>query len=145
MKFQFEGVYKEYKQLKNDIAHLDNYNTRSNIIVFGIPEKDNETELMCEDLMRSFMKNKLGLDDVFIGSTKFVRCHILGRRSNGGERWVRPIMTRFEKFSAKQTASNDRHNLENSGCIMLHNFTKMTDYNRNQLYPIYRHANNSCC
>ena len=70
MQFQFECVYEENKQLKNDIAYLDNYNRRSNIIVRGIPEKENETESMCEDLMRSFMKNKLGLDDVFIGSTK---------------------------------------------------------------------------
>ena len=103
MQFQFECVYEENKQLKKDIVHLDNYNRRSNIIVCGIPEKENKTEPMCEDLMRSFMKNKLGLDDVFIGSSKFVQCHRLGRKPNGGEGWVRPIMTYFEKFGAKQT------------------------------------------
>ena len=109
----------------------------------GIPEKENETEPMCEDLMRSFMKNKLGLYDVFIGSSKFVRCHRLGRKPNGGERWVRPIMTRFEKFGAKQTVWNARQKLANSGCIMLEFFSKITDYNRNKLYPIYKHAKNS--
>ena len=73
LQFQFECVYEENKQLKNDIARLDNYNRRSNIIVRGIAEKENETEPMCEDLMQSFwMKNKLGLDDVFNGSSKFV-------------------------------------------------------------------------
>ena len=119
MQFQFECVYEENKQLKNDIAHLHNYNRRNNIIVHDIPEKENEAELMCEDLMRSFMKNKLGLDDVFIRSSKFVRCHRLGRKPNGGERWVRPIMTRFEKFGAKPTVWNARLKLANSGCIML--------------------------
>ena len=142
MQFQFECVYEENKQLKYDIAYLDNYNRRSNIIVRGIPEKENETESMCEDLMRSFMKNKLGLDDVFIGSTKFVQCHRLGRKPNGGERWVRPIMMRFEKFGAKQTVWNARQKLANSGCIMLEIFSKNTDYNRNKLYPIYKHAKN---
>ena len=97
LQFQFENVYEQNKQLKNDIANLDNYNRRSNIIVRGIPEKENETEPMCEDLM----KNKLGLDDVFIGSSKFVRCHKLGKKPNGGKGWVRPIMTRFEKLGAK--------------------------------------------
>ena len=103
MQFQFQCIYEENKQLKNDIAHLDNYNRSSHIIVRGITEMEHETEPMCEDLMRSFMKNKFGLDDVFIGSTKFVRCHRLRRKPNGGERWVRPIMTRLDKFGAKQT------------------------------------------
>ena len=87
------------------------------------------------------MKDKLGLDDVFIGPTKCVQCHRLGRRPNGGERWsVLAIMTRFEQFYAKQVAWNARQKLANSGCIMLKNL--ITDYNRNKLYPIYRHAKN---
>ena len=143
MQFQFECVYEENKKIKNNIAHLDNYNRRNNIIVRGIPEKENETEPMCEDLMRLFMKNKLGLDDVFTGSSKFVRCHRLGRKPNGDEIWVRPIMTRLEKFGAKQTVWNARQKLANSGCIMLELFSKITDYNRNKLYQIYKHANNS--
>ena len=52
-------------------------------------------------------------------------------------------MTRFEKFGAKQTVWNARQKLANSGCIMLEFFSKITDYNRNKLYPIYKHAKNS--
>ena len=85
------------------ILHTSTIRRRINIIVRGIPEKENETEPMCEDLMRSFMKNKLGLDDVFIGSAKFGQCHILETKPNRGERLVLPIMTHFEKFSAKTT------------------------------------------
>ena len=59
--FRTIGVYEENKQLKNDIAHLDNYNRRSNIIVRGIPEKYNESDSMCEGIMRSFLKNKVGM------------------------------------------------------------------------------------
>ena len=46
-------------------------------------------------------KNKLGLDDVFIGSTKFVRCHRLWINPSGCERWVHLIMMHFEKSGAK--------------------------------------------
>lgn len=137
IKFYYEGVNEENNKLKEKVNYLENYSRRNNLVIRGVAESDGEA---CEELVRTFMKDNLHLSDTFINSVQFHRCHRLGNKPQGAQKWVRPLIVRFLSFGDRQFVWAARSMLAKSSYSINENFSGDTEFNRRKMYPIFRAA-----
>ena len=76
-KFNCDELAAENKMLKQHMNKLDNYSRRKNIVIKGIDEVKNESNLVCEQKSRDFTKTQLKLDGAVVDNMKFDGCHRL--------------------------------------------------------------------
>lgn len=61
IKNENEGLKKEIKQIKERLERIENINRRKNIVLQGLPIKNNDHTIMKEE-MENFMEEKLNID-----------------------------------------------------------------------------------
>ena len=86
--------------MKQQSNNNENYSKRKNIVIRGIAEKDNETNIICEEDARSFICEKLNLSKETVAAMDIVRCHrmggLVGKRRGGRYEQKRPLIVRFK-------------------------------------------------
>lgn len=127
--------------LKNKSNQIESYSRRDNLLFYGIVEKKQETNEMCEMAVRTFFKNQLKISDVEINLIKFVRCHRL-RANKGGA--VRPIIVRFCEYVDREKIWRCLNELpKKTAYYMSEDFPAQVAYNRRKLLPIFSRARKS--
>ena len=139
-KFTCENLTSENKQLKQQTNKLENYSRRSNVVIRGLQEEENEPLSTCEQKAKQFFRDELKLEENTVKQLKFVRCHRLGsssRNQNTNRRFPqkRPIIVRFHDYSEKSLIWNARSNIRSQHVFLSENFSGDTEYNRRKLYP----------
>ena len=81
LEFTCEQLSNENRELKQHTNNLDNYSRRSNVVIRGITEPQQESNADCERAAREVFKNQLKLSDDVVGAMKFEGCHRLGNRA----------------------------------------------------------------
>jgi len=143
LKFTCEKLSSENQTLKQQTNKLENYSRRSNVIIRGIKEEENESLMSCENKARDFFKQQLQLDGNTVNDLKFVRCHRMGgtyRKQNQRTSQIRPIIVRFQNYSDKLLIWSARSKISAENMFLSENFSGDTEYNRRNLYPIFKKA-----
>ena len=116
----------ENTRLKGYVNHLDNYSRRNNLVIGGIEESNEEH---CEQLVLTFFKDKLKLDDDTVNAIKIDRCHRLGKRLAHVTR-PRSLIVRFRDFSDRQCIWIAKKNLVDKSVHINEHFSGDTEFKR---------------
>lgn len=108
----------EIKKLKqysvNEIDKLEQYQRRSNLRVFGIPETVNEnTDNLIVNLANEKLKVKLNISDID-------RSHRVGRKGNK----PRPIIVKFTSYRSRQEIFRSKAKLKGERITIREDLTK---------------------
>ena len=118
------------KQQSND---NENYSRRKNIVIRGITENDNETNVMCEEEARTFMCEKLNISMETVTAMDIVRSHRMGDldgKRRGRHEQKRPLIVRFNNFKDKSVVWEKRFELAGSDYSLRENYSRATEFNR---------------
>ena len=136
LEFTCEELTSENNSLKQHTENLDNYSRRSNVVIRGITEPQQESNADCEKAARDFFKVQLKLSDDIVCAMKFERCHRVGNRAA----FRRPIIVRFRDYKDKMTVWDAKFKLTDHKFSVSDNFSKNTEFKRRKLYAIYKKA-----
>ena len=146
LKYKNDRLTFENDKVKQQSNNNENYSRRKNIVMRGISEKDNETNINCEDEARKFMCEKLNLNKDTVAAMDIVRCHRMGgldgKRRGGRHEQKRPLIVRFNNFKDKSVVWEKRFELAGSEYSLSENYSRATEFNRQKLYAIFKKAKN---
>ena len=136
LEFTCEQLSNENRQLKQHTNNLDNYSRRSNVVIRGITEPQQESNADCERAARDFFKDQLKLSDDVVGAVKFERCHRLGNRAA----FRRPAIVRFSNYKDKLIVWDAKFKLTDHRFSVSDNFSRDTEFRRRKLFAIHKKA-----
>ena len=146
LKYDNDRLTYESNQVKQQSNNNENYSRRKNIVIRGIAEKDNETNIICEEDARIFICEMLNLSKETVAAMDIVRCHrmggLVGKRRGGRYEQKRPLIVRFNNFKDKSVVWDKRFELAGSEFSLSENYSRATEYNRQKLYAIFKKAKN---
>ena len=145
LKYNNDRLTYENNQVKQQSNNNENYSRRKKIVIRGITEKDNETNVMCEEEARTFMCEKLNLSMETVSAMDIVRCHRMGGldgKRRGRHEQKRPLIVRFNNFKDKSAVWEKRFELAGSNYSLSENYSRATEFNRQKLYAIFKRAKN---
>ena len=133
-KFTCEELTSENNSLKQHTENLDNYSRRSNVVIRGITEPQQESNADCEKAARDFFTVQLKLSDDIVSAMKFERCHRVGNRAV----FRRPRIVRYRDYKDKIVVWDVKFKLTDHKFSVSCNFSKNTDFKKRKLYAIYK-------
>ena len=89
-----EELSNENRELRQHTNNLFNYSRRSNVVIRGITEPQQESNADCVKAARDFFMNQLNLSHDIVEAMNFERCHRLGNRAA----YRRPVIVRFSNY-----------------------------------------------
>lgn len=120
-----DGVQKLLKVHQEKLVDLENRSRRSNLIIFGVPDEPNETEVKLRDkVVRDIFRDKLG-----INCTSVARIHRLGKASSG-----RPVITFMQNYSEKEALLKNARKLKGTGISLQNDYCADTLRRRRLLW-----------
>ena len=131
-----EELSNENRELRQHTNNLDNYSRRSNVVIRGITEPQQESNADCVKAARDFFKNQLNLSDDIVEAMNFERCHRLGNRAA----YRRPVIVRFSNYKDKAIVWDAKFKLTDHRFSVSDNFSRDTEFKRRKLFPIYKKA-----
>jgi len=132
---KLEDVERDNHALRQQIQHVNDYSRRNNLIVEGLEDRQNETDDMVMEKVRSFIKDNLHINDA--DAIRFDRCHRLGRYNNERRR---AVVIRFNWYFDRIRVWNSRKKLKGSRLFLKEDFSPATKEAREKLYPYFRAA-----
>ena len=98
LKHENERQRNRAELLENKMVYQEGQSKRESLILYGLPEKTDETWDMCEGDVRSMLTDKMGLDDARDDNVISIeRAHRLGqRRQHQGQ--PRPLVVKFSRY-----------------------------------------------
>ena len=146
LKYNNDRLVCENKQMRQQTNNNENYSRRKNIVIRGVAEEENETNVICEEKVRKFMCEKLKLTEDTVSTMDIVRCHRMGGpdAKKRGTRHIqkRPLIVRFNSYKDETTVWEKRFELAGNECSMSENYSRDTEFNRQKLYAIFKKAKN---
>ena len=136
LEFTCAELTSENNSLKQHTENLDNNSRRSNVVIRGITEPQQESNTDCEKAVRDFFKVQLKLSDDIACAMKFERCYRVGNRAV----YRRPIIVRFRHYKDKMTVWDAKFKLTDNKFSVSDNFSRNTEFKRRKLYAIYKKA-----
>ena len=100
LRFTCEQLTSKNKLLTQHTNNLENYCRRNNLLIRGSPVVPQETDDMCEQTTRNFLKKQLKLTDASVDNMQCVGCHRLFVHGNQHHQ-KRPIIVRFYNYKDK--------------------------------------------
>ena len=85
--------------VKSQTNNIEMYSRHDNIIIYGIPEPQNGSSVLCERAVRSFFVNQLQFSENDALNIGFVRCHRLHDQRHKSNN---PIIVRFKEYSDRE-------------------------------------------
>ena len=133
------GFSKKISYCRNNVmAHAqETYSRRNNLMIRGIPEKNEETEEMCITAVRNFLIKEMNIDAAAVSRMTLVRCHRVGRNI---PHFKRPIIVRFLDYNNKKLIWNKRFDIMDKTLSISENYANIIEYRRRLLYPIVKKA-----
>lgn len=128
------------ENIRNDMKHAGSRavdqearSRRNNLIFTGLEENHDEN---CEEIIRSFMQDKLNLDTEFISSVQFHRVHRLGKNvTPDHNRKPRPVIAGFVLHQDREKVRKLGRQLANKPFSMFEDFPREIREARQQLLP----------
>lgn len=102
--------------LVDKIDDLENRSRRNNLVIFGVPETDDETA----ESLHGAVVNRLFCDTFGLPVVTTERVHRLGRRTDGK---TRPVMVKFLHFSEKMSVLRNCPKLKGSTISISEDFS----------------------
>ena len=134
LKQKDQSMTSRLEKLEERQIASDSYSKRDNLLIYGIPQKDNE---VCLAEVRQFMIQHLKIARVIVEPMKIQRCHRLNINMT-----PQPIICRFHFFPDRMTVWNNRKKLQGTPFSMSEDFPPEIVSRRRILYPIFRAARN---
>ena len=136
LEFTCDQLNNENKELQLQNNNLENYSRRSNIVIRGIAEPQQETNADCELTVKNFFKVQLKLPDDVVNAMQIERCHRFGIRGPT----KRPIIVRFCNYKDKVTVWDAKFKNTDHGYYISDNFSRNTEFKRRKLYAVHKKA-----
>ena len=95
LRFQCEYVNGKYKLLQQQTNNGENYSRRKNLVIRGIDEAQQESDDICEQATRNFLKTQLELSDAVVDEMQLVKCHRMGPKFRRNPRGNQPVLPTF--------------------------------------------------
>uniref|UniRef100_A0AAV2M387 Uncharacterized protein n=1 Tax=Knipowitschia caucasica TaxID=637954 RepID=A0AAV2M387_KNICA len=112
---------------------------RDNIIIHGLPEEPKETYQTTENIVKSFLKSNLKLEDSAIRHIQFARAHRLGPQREGESR-SRPIVAKLLDPRHKSMIMGNAKQLKGSKLALSNQFPPEVMRRRKLLQPAFFEA-----
>ncbi|KAJ8342030.1 hypothetical protein SKAU_G00319580 [Synaphobranchus kaupii] len=142
LKRQTVEFHEEKVRMANDILDLQCRSMRDNIIIHGVPEKDDETYLKTEEVVKSFLKDELKMRASEAEAIRFSRVHRIGKAKVGQQR-SRPIVAKVIDSKMKSSVMAKGRELKGSNYSINDQFPFEILRRRRLLYPIMTEARKS--
>ena len=135
LKQENERLRNRIESLENKMAYQEGQSKRENLILYGLPEKTDETWDMCKRDMRSLLTDKMGLDHAEDDNVISIeRAHRLGRRRQQQGR-PRPVVVKFSRYKHQQVVWNNRSKLKDINYRVAEHFSDSVRERRRILIP----------
>ena len=137
---------KKLIQQERKCVDLEDRSRRHNILFYGIPEKEGETDADCEKTIESVIETNNLLNknpDNPDYPTCIDRAHRLGRKVDGQIK-PRPMIAKFTFYKDKETVCKNGRKLKSTKISMSQDYSKATSELNKQLYNAARTAQNNC-
>ena len=118
------------------LDNLEGQSRRSNIILYGVPEADQESWEQTETRFKEVVSGKLGVQH----EVHIERCHRLGRKQQNKSR---PIIAKMTFFKDKVRVMAQAHKLKESNLALSDDYTKAVREKRKKLLPHMHRARNN--
>ena len=89
----------ESAKLQRKVLDLESRSMRDNLVFHGLPESTPED---CESLVRTLLKEELGMGEFETREIIFDRIHRIGRNENQRPGYIRPIVAKFHRYSERE-------------------------------------------
>lgn len=122
-----QGIENNERSQQEKIVELEDRSRRNNLIVFGIEEKNNETN----DDIRSKVLVDVFEERLGVKVTTVERIHRLGRKQDGK---IRPVIVRFFDYNEKITIFKNCKKLKDTGMSVSDDFSASTLRKRKNLW-----------
>lgn len=146
IQLEHEKLQQENKVLKQRLLQIEGQSRRSNLLFDGIAEIQDETWEKTEEILKTFLKNKLDIQE----NIDFERVHRLGtventadNTNNDESKKPRTIIARFSWFKQRDLVWKARTKLNKSNVWITEDFPPEIKRERQILFPIYRSAYNT--
>ena len=137
LRAECQSLRAENFELKSQTNNLETYSRRNNLIFYGIPEKNGETEANCETSVKQLFVKMLNFTDQEANNMEFVRCHRLYRPKKNN---VKPIIVRFGNFKDRENVWLKKKSITDKSINIGEDFPKSIAYSRRKLIPVYAKA-----
>ena len=89
----------ESAKLQRKVLDLESRSMRDNLVFHGLPESTPED---CESLVKTLLKEELGMGEFETREIIFDRIHRIGRKENQRPGYIRPIVAKFHRYSERE-------------------------------------------
>ena len=93
---------------------LESHSRRNNLIFYNIPEEEKESTARTEDLVYTFLEEKLDMGEEEVSDTSIERTHRLGRKKEDNKPRP-PIIVKFSFHKDKERILSNAHKLAGTG------------------------------
>jgi len=128
---------KEKDSLRNEVVYLKSQSMRNNLIFVNIPESSPEATENCEELVKTFILEKLNVANELVDKIVFDRAHRMGPGAKGT---CRKIVTRFRDFKDREFVRKQWKTLEGTDFAVHEQFPPEVVEKRKKLYPKMKKA-----
>ena len=134
-------LHQEINEVSRNLEMLELQSRRNNLIVDGLPEKQDGEESW--DQWESLLIGKLNekMEDI-LNATHIERAHRIGQFRPGNAR-PRSVIVKFTNFKIKSKVWEKRFSLKRTNIFLEEDFPTKTRDNRRKLIPYWRAARNN--
>ncbi|CAB3992748.1 unc-13-like C [Paramuricea clavata] len=122
--------------MNREIVDIKARSMRNNLLIFNIPESENEYPEKCVEKVYEILQNKLEIDDAS-SKMPIERAHRIGRNRRGNPR---PIVVKFLRYPDKELVKRSASKLKGTSIGIGEQFPKDIADIRKSLYPVLKKA-----
>ncbi len=122
------------RNLKQKVIELEDRSRRDNLVIEGLDDEEKESKNDCERKAREYMKKDLKIENA--KSIVIGRVHRLGKYTANKKR---ATIIKFDRYKERERVWEKRKKAP-KGTRVKENFSRETDRDRSQLYPIMKAA-----
>lgn len=122
---RIEQLEKERQNLQDSVTYLQSQSMRNNLIFGNIDEEANEKPERTEQILRTFLVNKLNLSQELVDNIKTERVHRMGPPGNHrgtNDRRPRRIVCKFNMFTDREMVRKLSHKLRGTNAYITEQF-----------------------
>ena len=129
---------KTISQLTSKVSYLEGQTKRDNLVLFGIPEQQEETWDDCENEVRKVLDENLKLQGALSDNEVGIeRAHRIGKKQQCK---TRPIVVKFGRYKTKNAILNLKHKLKGSRYRISEQFSDAIMRERRKFQPLIESA-----
>ncbi|XP_060556293.1 uncharacterized protein LOC132716967 [Ruditapes philippinarum] len=126
------------KKLNDDLVYIQSQSMRNNLIFTNIDEAPTGNNEDCEQVIRTFLTDKMKIANDLVKEMKFERVHRIGNHGRNGK--PRNIVAKFNLFKERELVRKSGVALKGTNCYVNEQFPKEVIDKRRELLPKLKEA-----